>query len=300
MKYKNMNYTKKLNKIRKKSSGMRRKEERAAWLFLLPSITGIFLFVLLPFADVIRRAMFDSMGKNFLGLDNFKLVLKNEAFRLAMGNTIRFLATCLPLLLLVSLIMAFLLYSQKKYAEFFKTSFLLPMAIPVASVVLLWKLLFHKSGLLNILFLTLGKPKIDFMNTRSAFVILIISYIWKNAGYNMILWLTGLNGIDISLYEAAGVDGAGTFSKFRYITLPQLIPTISMLCILSFVNSFKVFREAYLISGDYPHKSIYLLQHLFNNWFTNLDMQKMCAGAVICVVFCLVLILLFRKIDREV
>lgn len=284
----------------KKLSSMKRREEKAAWLFLMPSIAGIAIFVLLPFADVIRRSFLDAMGRRFLGIDNFKLVLKNEAFRLAARNTARFLAICLPLLLLFSLLLALLLYNQKTYAKFLKTSFLIPMAIPIASVVLLWKLLFHKNGLLNVLLLAVGRTEVDFMNSEKAFYVLVFSYLWKNSGYDMVLWLTGLNGIEEQLYEAAGVDGAGGFAKFRYITLPQLVPTISMLCILSFVNSFKVFREAYLISGDYPHKSIYMLQHLFNNWFTNLDMQKLCAGAVLCVLVFFLVIVLFLIIDREV
>ncbi|WFR56538.1 sugar ABC transporter permease [Anaerocolumna sp. AGMB13025] len=289
----------KQNKYNKKLRKRKVSEAGKAWLFLLPSFLGVIFFVLLPFADVIRRSFCEAMSSRFVGLSNYRLVLHNAAFLLAVKNTGRFLLTCIPLLLAVSFLLSLLLYYQKKHTEFFKTSFLLPMAIPVASVVLLWRLLFHENGLINVLLLHLGKDKIDFMNTSKAFLVLGFSYLWKNTGYNVILWLTGLNGISVNLYEAAGVDGAGFFAKLRYITLPQLLPSVYVITILSFVNSFKVFREAYLVAGDYPHESIYMLQHLFNNWFVNLDVQKMSAAAVMCVVIFVILILLFKKIDRD-
>ena len=99
-------------------------------------------------------------------------------------------------------------------------------------------------------------------------------------GYDVVLWIAALSGIGEEQYEAARVSGAGSFACFFYITLPQMKPGIVMIGILSFVNAFRVFREAYLIAGDYPHESIYMLQHLFNNWFTKLDIQKMSAAAV--------------------
>ncbi len=286
-------------KSKKKNSLNQKKEAGKAWLFLLPSLCGVTIFVFLPFIDVIRRSFCEAMSSQFVGLDNYKLVMNNTAFRLAVRNTLRFLATCIPILLILSLVLSLLLYKQKKHTGFFKTSFLLPMAIPVASVVLLWRVLFHKNGLLNVLFVHMGKAEIDFMNTDKAFIILIFSYIWKNNGYDMILWLTGLNGIPGVLYEAASVDGAGYWDKFRYITLPRLLPSLYVISILSFVNSFKVFREAYLISGDYPQESIYMLQHLFNNWFVSLDIQKMSAAAVMCVLLFIIIILLFMKLDKD-
>jgi multiple sugar transport system permease protein len=289
----------KLNKYDKKLRRRKVSEAGKAWLFLLPSFLGVVFFVLLPFADVIRRSFCEAMSSRFVGLSNYRLVLHNAAFLLAVKNTGRFLLTCIPLLLAVSFILSLLLYYQKKHTEFFKMSFLLPMAIPVASVVLLWRLLFHQNGLINVLLLHFGIEKIDFMNTSKAFLVLGFSYLWKNTGYNVILWLTGLNGISVNLYEAASVDGAGFFAKLRYITLPQLLPSVYVITILSFVNSFKVFREAYLVAGDYPHESIYMLQHLFNNWFVNLDVQKMSAAAVMCVVIFIILILLFKRIDRD-
>lgn len=275
------------------------KEAGTAWMFLLPSVLGVTVFVLIPFADVIRRSFYEAMSGRFVGFDNYLTVLNNVAFRLAVKNTGRFLITCIPLLILFSLLLSLLLYGREKYAKFFKTSFLLPMAIPVASVVLLWKLLFNEQGLLNVLLVHMGFDKIDFMNTDKAFMILVFTYLWKNVGYDMVLWLTGLNGISVALYEAASVDGAGAWGKFRYITLPELLPTVFVISILSFVNSFKVFREAYLISGDYPQESIYMLQHLFNNWFVALDIHKMSAAAVMCVILFLLVILLFNKLDRE-
>lgn len=287
-----------LCKENRKHHRIKLKESGKAWLFLLPSLLGVILFVLLPFADVIRRSFYEAMSGKFVGFANYRLVLTNTAFRLALRNTGRFLITCIPLLLMVSLILSLLLYYQKKHVRFFKTSFLLPMAIPVASVVLLWRLLFHADGLVNVVLVHMGKAGIDFMNTDKAFLVLIISYLWKNTGYNMILWLTGLNGIPVSLYEAASVDGAGFLAKFYYITIPRLLPSVFVIGILSFVNSFKVFREAYLVSGDYPEESIYMLQHILNNWFISLDIQKMSAAAVMCVLIFILIIIIFQKLDR--
>lgn len=286
-------------RVCKANSRLARREAGKAWLFLLPSLIGISVFVLIPFLDVVRRSFCEAMSAKFVGFTNYKTVLENSAFRLAAFNTVKFIGICIPLLLCASLLLALLLYHQRKHERFFKTSFLLPMAIPVASIVILWRLVFHENGLINLVLVHSGMHKIDFINSDKAFGILVFSYMWKNLGYDMILWLTGLNSISVSLYEAAGVDGAGVWAKFRYITLPKLIPTIFMIGVLSFINSFKVFREAYLIAGDYPHKSIYMLQHIFSNWFVALDIQKMSAAAVLMVLVFLILILIFIRHNME-
>lgn len=111
----------------------------------------------------------------------------------------------------------------------------------------------------------------------------------------MVLWLAGLAGISPSIYEAAAVDGAGAWTIFWRITLPNLLPSLFTITVLSFLNAFKVFREAYLVAGDYPHDSMYLLQHLFNNWFRELSMDKLAAGAVMTAGVILFLILLLRR-----
>ena len=173
------------------------------------------------------------------------------------------------------------------------------MVIPAASIVLLWRVFFDEYGMLNKIIVHLGGNGTDWMNSSKAFYILVFTYIWKNIGYDIILWIAGLNGISESVYEAASVDGAGTVTKFIYITLPNLMSTLFIVTVLSLINSFKVFREAYLIAGDYPHESIYMLQHVFNNWFTNLDIQKMCAGAVLVAITLLTVIIGIQKLTRS-
>lgn len=238
------------------------------------------IFVLIPFVDVVRRSFLDAMGNEFAGIRNYENVLCNGAFRLAVGNTIKFILVCIPLLLLISLLCALLINGLKAYQEFFKTTFLFPMAIPVASVVLLWRLFLDHNGFFNEGIKLFGLSKVDWMNSESAFGVLVFTYLWKNVGYDMILWLAGLAAIPKERYEAASVDGAGRWQTFRYVTLPGLRSSVFVIGILSLVNCFKVFREAYLIAGDYPHKSIYMMQHLFNNWFVSLDIQKMTAASV--------------------
>lgn len=281
---------------------MRRRawERRTALLFLAPSLAGVLVFVLIPFGDAVRRSFCEPMSGDFVGLVNYEAVLRNEAFQLAVGNTFRFVLLCIPLLVVFSLFIALMLRASRARTSLLKTTFLIPMAIPVASVVLVWQVLFHENGILSGLVELLGGQRIDWMSTDWAFYVLVLSYLWRNAGYDMILWQAGLSEISPSLYEAAEVDGAGGLRIFRHITLPALLPTLFTITVLSLLNSFKVFREAYLIAGDYPHESIYMLQHLFNNWFTSLDVQKLCAAAVLVALFIFALILLLQKAwDKE-
>lgn len=274
----------------------KKSESRAAWLFCLPSLAGLCIFFLIPFADTVRRSFFDARGAEFIGGAGYASVVQNSAFRLAAQGTARFICVCIPLLLLISLALALCLRAIRPVGKGLKTSYLLPMTIPVASIVLLWQLLFHQNGLINGVLAALGLAPVDFMGTGAAFWVLVATYVWKNSGYNMILWLAGLDGISQSLYEAAHVDGANAWQCWWRITLPSLTPTAGLVAILSLLNSFKVFREAYLVAGPYPHDSIYLLQHLFNNWFQNLDISRLCAAAVLLCCVLLVIILLVQKL----
>ena len=275
---------------------MRRRVKGERWtglLFLLPSLIGVLAFVLIPFLDVIRRSFLSAVTEEWVGLKSYRDVLENLAFRLACWNTLRFSAVCLPALLGLSLFVGVALQKKSRLGDGLKTAFLFPMAIPVASIALVWRVLFDKQGVINGILHSLGLSAIDWMGSSMAFWVLVGSYLWKNLGYTLVLWLAGLSGIPISLYEAAQADGAGRWQCFRYVTLPNLLPSLFTISVLSVLNSFKVFREAYLAAGDYPHESMYLLQHLFNNWYRDLSMDKMAAGAVVQagVIFMMVLLL---------
>lgn len=254
---------------------------RKAYLFLLPSLAGTAVFVLLPYVDVVRRSFFEAAGGRFVAMQNYVTVVGNSAFRLASFNTLRFLVICVPLLVLVSLFCSMLIAGLKEEGTVFKTSLLIPLAIPVASIVLLWKLFFHPQGMVNQITALFGMAGIDWINGDTAFGVLVFTYVWKNLGYDVVLWVAGLAAISDELYEAARVDGAGILARFFYVTLPGLSKTAFLVVSLSVFNSFKVFREAYLIAGEYPQESIYMLQHLFNHWFVTLDIQKMSAASVL-------------------
>lgn len=268
--------------------------------FLIPSLAGVSIFVLIPFVDVIRRSFMNAAASQFVFFKNYRTIFQNEAFRLAMVNTLRFMGVCIPILLAFSLLIAVFLNSGIQGQDTLKAAFLVPMAIPVASVVLIWRILFHENGFLSGFMHMIGLQGQDWMNTNYAFWILVVSYIWKNLGYNIVLWMAGLATIPKTLYDAARTDGADNWQCFRYITMPNLLPTLYTTAVLAFLNSFKVFREAYLVAGDYPHESMYLLQHLFNNWFRELSLDKMSAAAVVTSMMIMCLILLLQKIwDSE-
>lgn len=281
----------------KKKRKEKRMKKAGAWkgfFFILPSLCGLILFYLLPYLDVIKRSFSSPVTGIFTGLDNYWLVFGNKAFQLAVKNTVRFIITCVPILVISSLLVAVILQKIVK-GNLLKTGFLFPMAIPVASVVLLWKGVFDPQGFLNSFLNLFGISGNDWMNTKSAFWVLVFSYVWKNMGYCMILWLASLAAIPKEMYEAAKIDGSGEAACFLYITLPNLLSSFFTITVISLINSFKVYREAYLVAGDYPDQSIYMMQHLFNNWFRDLSLDKLAVGAVINTAIFVVLIWGFWK-----
>lgn len=271
------------------------------WAFLLPSLLGIFIFTLIPMVRVLFGSFQSAVGGKWVGLSNYLAVLRNSAFQTALRNTLRFTAVCIPILVGTSLLAATLLHSLLHGGGFFEGAFLLPMAVPAASVVLVWKVFFHKQGLVNAFLSALGGNAVDWMDSGAAFWMLVISYVWKNFGYTMVLWMAALDTIPKSVYEAAQVDGANAVQTFLFVTLPSLRGTAYTIVVLSLLNTFKVFREAWLVAGDYPHESMYLLQHLYNNWFRALSYDKIAAASVMtsAVVF-LLIGLLRRAWDKEV
>ena len=285
---------------------MAKKKRRFFGLFVFPGLMGILLFVLLPFADVMKRSFTTAVTGQWNGLKNYGTIFHNQAFVLAVKNTVRFTVICIPLLVFTGLFIALLLNGLKG-GKWMKSIFLFPLAMPTATVVLVWKLVFYRQGFFNLFLSRLGETTglwgeihKDYLGSGAAFWVLAGSYLWKNTGYTVILWLAGIGGIPAELSEAARVDGAGKWQRLRYIILPNLRGSLYTIVVLSFLNSFKIYREAYLTAGAYPDKSIYLLQHLFNNWFVNLELDKMAAAAVCTGSILMAVNLLLQKLwDKQ-
>lgn len=285
---------------KRKLSRPNTRQTMTIWSFLLPNLMGVLCFTLLPMLQVLVGSFQNAISGKWMGLQNYLVVLKNAAFQIAVSNTARFIGACVPLLVVLSLALAVALCSIPQVSSSLRSAFLLPMAVPAASVVLVWKVLFHEKGLINGSLLALGGNSVDWMGSGAAFWMLVISYIWKNLGYTVVLWTTGLAAIPESVYEAAQVDGASGWQTFLHITLPNLRATAYSIVVLSLLNSFKVFREAWLVAGDYPDESMYLLQHLYNNWFRELDFDKIAAASVMTSAVVFILIILLQKAwDKE-
>ncbi len=269
----------------------RAREARTGLLFLLPSLLGVCTLLMFPMADTVRRSFLTVAGQ-WRGIENYRMLIDNASFQLASRNTARFLFTAVPMLLVLSLGAALM---ARRAPALFKTSLLVPLSVPVASLALLWRALFDAQGLVNARLAGLGLESVPFMNSGASFWVLVGSYIWKNVGYDMVLLLSALMNIPETQYEAAQIDGANRVQQFRAITLPNLYPALFVTAVLSVLNAFKVFREAYLVAGNYPHEKMYLLQHLFNNWFLHLDIDKLCTAATLVAVAIMALILLLER-----
>ena len=279
-----------------------RKKRRADFLrslcFLLPSLLGVGVFFILPFGVVVYYSMIDGVAsRNFVFLKNFTRLFQNSAFRMASVNTLKFSAMAVPLAVVLSILLALMLECRIPMKSQFRTFFLSPMMVPVASVVLIWQVLFNYNGTVNQFLALFGVEKIDWLQSEYSMIVVLLLFLWKNLGYFMILFMAGLANIPKELLEVASVEGASELYKFFNIKLRYLSPTVLFVTILSLINSFKVFREVYLLTGDYPYESLYMLQHFMNNTFRSLDYQKLSAAAVVMALVMVVLIALLFRIE---
>ena len=268
-----------------------RRVKNISAIYLLPSIIGVALFFVLPFFVVIYYSMIDNpISGEFVFLENFHSLLTNRAFKMAVENSLTFSFVAVPLVIVLSLGVAFLLDKNIPGKSRIRTAFLSPMMVPVASVILIWQVLFHYNGLVNEFLLSLGGDKIDWLKSDYAPIVIVVLFVWKNLGYNMILFMAALANIPKGVIEVAELESATKWQIFWHLKLRYLSSSILFVTILSLINSFKIFREVYLLTGDYPYESLYMMQHYMNNMFHSLDYQKLSAAAIIMSLFMIVLI----------
>lgn len=259
---------------------------------IVPSLLGVLIFFLIPFGIVVYYSFVNNSvpeKSDFVGLENYKAILQNSAFQKAVRNTTIFSVIAIPLAVIIPLWLAVLLERNIPAKSIFRTFFLSTLMVPTASVVLVWQVIFHNHGTLNQLIEKFGGTPVDWLNSPYGMGVIILMFLWKNIGYNMILFMSALGGIPKDIIEVAELEGASKSYQFFHIKLRYLSPTILFVLILSLISSFKIFREVYLLVGNYPIKQMYMLQHFMNNTFEKLNYQKLSTAAVL---FSLVMIVI--------
>lgn len=274
-------------------------------LFIAPSFLGAAVFFILPFFVVGYYSVIDNpISREFVGLENYSRLLQNSIFRMAAKNTAVFSAIAVPLAVVIPLIFALFLMRKLPMGSWFKTVLISPLMVPTASVVLIWEVLFHYEGTINNFLVAFDMERIDFFKSDWSLLVIVCLFLWKNIGYNMILFMAALANIPKDITEACMLDGAGPVRVFWRIKLPYIFSSILFVTILSLINSFKIFREVYLMTGNYPYERLYTLQHFMNNTFQSLDYQKLSAAAILlCIVMIVIIGTLFLiddKVGRDV
>lgn len=271
----------------------------ASMCFSGPSFLGMAIFYVIPFGVVIYYSFIaGAVDSSFVGLKNYISVLNNGAFKIAVKNTAMFSGIAVPLAVVLSLLMALMLECRIPAKSQFRSFFLSPMMVPIASIILVWQVLFHSNGVVNEYLMVFGADKIDWLKSDYCMVVIILLFLWKNLGYNMILFMAALNNIPKTLLEMAEVEGASAAYQFFHIKLRYLSPTVLFVTILSIINSFKVFREIYLLTGNYPYDGLYMLQHFMNNMFSKLNYQALSAAAILLALFIIVLIAILFAVEN--
>ena len=212
--------------------------------FLTPSILGVLVFFVLPFLVVIYFSFVNNpIAKRFVGLTNYINVIQNVAFRTAVWNTLFFSIVAVPLAVILGMVLAFLLDSGIPMRSQLRSCFLTPLMVPTASIVLIWQVLFDYNGVVNVAIQKFGGGQIDWLKSSAGLFVIILLFLWKNLGYNMILFLSAMGNIPKDIIEVAELDGANRWQILMHVKLRYLSPTIMFVTILSMIKSFKVFRE---------------------------------------------------------
>ncbi|MGN0476695.1 MAG: carbohydrate ABC transporter permease [Ruminococcus sp.] len=268
-----------------------------AYIFLLPSLIGIAVFYVIPYLMCIYSS-FVSNG-SFAGLDNYIKLFQNKAFLYALRNTVIFTAVAIPLLMIISFLIAKFLASFKKISAFFRSAYLMPIVIPAASLIYVWQILFDDYGVVNNILSSLGIDTVQFFSSGFSMVMIIIIYIWKNCGFCVMLFTAGLANLPKSVHESAYLEGASGFKTTIKITLPLITPTTFFVFLMAVINSFRMFRESFSLFGTYPNENIYFLQNFINNNYNNFNYPQLASSAIVMSLIFIGLMLIFFLYERK-
>lgn len=270
------------------------REEIAGWLFILPAVLGVILWLAGPMLYSVWLSMTDwdlIRPARFVGGQNFVRMANDSLFYKSLVVTVYYTAFHVPLTLILAFAVALLLNTKTRGIALFRTLYYLPTIVPAVANAVLWVWIFNSEfGLLNLLLRAVGLPKVLWLqDPQTAMPALIIMSLWTLGG-TMIIFLAGLNGISEQLYEAAEIDGAGSWARFWRITIPLMTPVIFFNLILQIIGSFQVFTAGYLITRGGPNyaTNFYVL-YLFDNAFSWFNMGY--AAALAWVLFVIVLVL---------
>ncbi len=258
------------------------KKKKIVILFLLPGMIGLLLFYIVPFIGGIYYSVTDgSFYNRFVGIQNYVNVWNNAMFKQGLKNTFELSLVCAPAIWLLSFIIAAMLRVIGDKSTLFRNVLLLPYLMPSAAIILIWRIIFDYSGVVNRLVLLLGYSKINWLDGMAMRLPVILLYVWKNLGFSIVIFSAALQAVPTALYEYAALEGAGAAKREFKITLPLILPTAFLVFVLAWINTFKIFKEVYIISGSHPSPDIYTLQHYMNNLFNKLGYQNVTAAAYI-------------------
>jgi multiple sugar transport system permease protein len=279
----------------------------AGYLFLAPSLVHLMLFVvgLMVASAVYSTWQWDLLTPPvFVGLRNYLDLAKDPLFWLSLRNTLYFVALTIPPGIALSLGLALAVNTKLKGMVFFRSAYFLPFIVSAVAVAVVWRWLYNADfGLLNWLIGLVGFGKVDWLNNPSAAMPAVAAmFVWKNLGWNMTLFLAGLQGIPQHLYEAAALDGANRWQQFRHITWPLLMPTTFFVTVTSVIGNFQVFDAIYLMTQGGPGRSTTVYNYLlYNQAFQFFNMGYAAAMAwVLCLILAILIFIQFRVLGRRV
>ncbi len=289
-------------KIKRKNREINYKLNRKAWLFVIPSIFLIVTFVFYPMVQAFITSLQGGMGNNltFVGLDNYKRLLTDSTFRKALFNTVLYLIIQVPIMIILALVISAMLNDKRLKARgFFRTAIFLPCVTSLVAYSIVFKSLFATDGFVNAFLMNINlisEPISWITHPVWAKVLIIIAITWRWTGYNMVFYLAGMQSIDDSIYEAADIDGASAFVKFKTITLPLLKPIILFTTINSTIGTLQLFDEVVNITGGGPaNATVTISQYIYNLLF-KYSPNFGYAAAVSYVILFLIVILSFIQL----
>jgi multiple sugar transport system permease protein len=280
------------------------KQNLIAYSFILPNLLGFALFTLVPVVFSLVLALMNWDGANevtWAGLDNFKKLFSDTTFRISLFNTFYYVIGTVPLTMAASLGLALLLNQPLRGRNFFRTTFFFPFVASLVAVAVVWNMLFNPAmGPVNQLLVTLGveNPPRWSASVDWAMPTVIMASIWRGMGYFMVIYLAALQGIPSYLYEAAEIDGANAWQKFRYVTLPMLTPATFFVSIMLIIASFKVFDLILVMTNGGPGRATNVLViHTYNTAFREFRFGY--SSAIAMVLFLIVLIITIVQFRME-